>query len=97
MNGLHLIYIPSQYVNSTEFVRLTHSIVRWRNSGLWRISLNKHGQVWKKQIVPSFQNSAGKTATGSSLWFVRSDTPYRKLKDLVGILYDPSKANMVKR
>ena len=53
---------------------------RWRNTGLWRMSLSKHGQVWRTAIALSFQCLSCKTTTGSSLWFVRSNTPYGKLK-----------------
>ena len=43
-----------------------------------QMSLNKLGQVWRKPIALPFHRSPH---AGSSLWFVLSDTPSRKLKD----------------
>ena len=36
---------PLEVGPSTEIDQTTHSIIRWRSTGLWRVSLNKHGQV----------------------------------------------------
>jgi len=75
-------FFPFEVGQGTEIVQLTHYIVRWRSTGLWRISLNKHGQVWRNPIALPFQSSPCKTTTGCSLWFVCSDAPHRKLKTL---------------
>ena len=77
-----------------EIVHLTHSVVRWRNPGPWRMSLDKYGQVWRKAIALLLQSS--NTTIPSSLWFGRSDTAYGKLKDLVGIFFDSPEAIMVR-
>ena len=79
-----------------EIVQLTHSMVRWRNTGLWSMSLSKRGQVWRKVIALSFPTSSRNTIAVPSLWFVCSEPPYGKLKDVVGILYGPSGASMVR-
>ena len=73
---------PFEVGQSTQIVQLTHSIVRWRSIGLWRISLNRHGQVWRKTIALPFQSSPCKTTTGCLLWSVLSDAPHRKLKTI---------------
>ena len=61
---------PLPVGQKSEIVQLAHSFVRWRNSGLWLMSLNKHGRVWRKTIVLLFQISSCKTNTDYSFWFV---------------------------
>ena len=79
-----------------EIVQLTHFIVRWRHVGPWSMSSKKHGQAWRNAIAQSFPTSSRETVTEFSLWFVWSDTPYRELKVLIGILFGPSRASMVR-
>ena len=78
-----------------EIVQCTHSIVRWSHTGLWSMSLSKRGQVWRKAIALSSQGSSRHTTAVALFWFVCSDMPYRKLKDVVGVLNGPSRASMV--
>ena len=73
MTGPITFYFPSNW----QKIKSKNSIVRCGNTGLWWMNSNKHGQGWRKAIALLFQSSSFKITTGSSFWFVCSNTPYR--------------------
>jgi len=60
-------------------VQLAHFIVSQGNTGLWWMRLNKHGRVWRKAIVLSFQGLTN-SMSGTSFWYACSDTPIQEAK-----------------